>query len=114
MAHPTPQSGIGTDPDTVEEQPSPLEIELKLAVPDAAREALRQRLAAYGSQPMLTLDSVYFDTADRLLASQRAALRVRRIGNGPRPRWVQTFKTNDAPAALSRRGEWQTPLQGPR
>src|SRR5258706_563819 len=113
MARPAARSDIRSDPHPGADRLPPLEIELKLAVPKAAGQALRQRLEAYGSQPALPVDSVYFDTGDRRLASQRAALRVRRV-DAPRPHWVQTFKTNDAPAALSQRGEWETQVQGPR
>jgi inorganic triphosphatase YgiF len=89
-------------------QPSkpPLEIELKLLVPEAARQAIRRKLNAYGRQPPVRITSVYFDTLDRLLASQQAALRIRRIGDGSGAQWVQTLKTNDSPGALSQRGEW--------
>ena len=113
MARPAARSDSRSDPHPGADRLPPLEIELKLAVPKAAGQALRQRLEAYGSQPALPVDSVYFDTGDRRLASQRAALRVRRV-DAPRPHWVQTFKTNDAPAALSQRGEWETQVQGPR
>ena len=91
-----------------------LEIELKLMVPAAARDAVRRKLTAYGKQPRVKFDSVYFDTPDRRLAARKAALRIRRIGEGPRARWVQTLKTNDNPGALSHRGEWETPARGSR
>lgn len=83
----------------------PLEVELKLAVPPAARAALRRRLARLGVGRRGLVDSRYFDTADFALAQQRAALRVRKIGG----RWVQTLKTGDALAALSARGESEVP-----
>ena len=91
-----------------------LEIELKLMVPEAARDALRRKLNAFGKQPPVKIASVYFDTPDRRLASQQAALRIRRIGEGSRAQWVQTLKTNDNPGAVSHRGEWETPVRGPR
>jgi triphosphatase len=91
-----------------------IEVELKLAVPPAALEAVRRRLRAYGAGAAVKLASVYFDTADRRLASHRCALRVRRLGEGPHARWVQTFKCGDAPAALSRRREWESVVSGPR
>jgi triphosphatase len=91
-----------------------LEIELKLLVPDGARQAVRRKLNAYGRQPPVKIASVYFDTADRRLASQQAALRIRRIGEGSGTQWIQTLKTNDNPGALSQRGEWETPLRGSR
>jgi inorganic triphosphatase YgiF len=92
----------------------PLEIELKLAVPEAALEPLRRRLDAYGRQAPRKVTSVYFDTPDRRLASQQAALRLRRIGDAAGAPWIQTLKTNDRPGALSRRGEWEAPVPGPR
>ncbi|HEX4596760.1 MAG TPA: CYTH and CHAD domain-containing protein [Burkholderiaceae bacterium] len=91
-----------------------MEIELKLAVPEAALGAIRRKLNTYGRQPPLQVASVYFDTADRRLALQRAALRVRRIGQGPDAQWIQTLKTNDRSGALSQRGEWEAPVAGPR
>jgi inorganic triphosphatase YgiF len=91
-----------------------VEIELKLAVPESAREAVRQRLNAYGTEPPMKIASVYFDTSDRRLASKGAALRIRRIGDGAGAQWVQTLKTDDHPGALSRRGEWEIGVGGPR
>ena len=90
------------------------EIELKLAVPEPARGAIRRKLNAYGRQPPVQVASVYFDTPDRRLALQHAALRIRRIGQGPDAQWVQTLKTNDRSGALSQRGEWETAVAGPR
>jgi len=91
-----------------------IEIELKLTVPEAAREALRRRLDAYGQQAPVKVASVYFDTADRRLLSARAALRVRRIGEGAAAQWVQTLKTGDHAGALTRRGEWEAAVTGAR
>lgn len=93
---------------------TPVEIELKLAVPESAREAIRRRLNAYGTQPPVKIVSLYFDTPDRRLLSQRAALRVRRFGEATGAQWIQTLKTSDDPAALSRRGEWEMAVPGPR
>ena len=90
------------------------EIELKLAVPETALAAIRRKLNAYGRQPPVQVASVYFDTADRRLALQHAALRIRRIGQGSGAQWIQTLKTNDRSGALSQRGEWETPVAGPR
>ena len=101
-------------PEVAQPSKPPLEIELKLLVPEGARAAVRRKLNAYGRQPPVKITSVYFDTPDRLLASQQAALRIRRIGEGSGARWVQTLKTNDSPGALSQRGEWETPLRGAR
>jgi inorganic triphosphatase YgiF len=91
-----------------------MEIELKLGVPPAALEAVRRRLDAYGAGPAVKHSSVYFDTVDLRLGSQRCALRVRRIGEGAQARWVQTFKSGDEPGALSRRREWESVVSGPR
>jgi inorganic triphosphatase YgiF len=70
-------------------------------------------LSRYGSEPAVPVVSAYFDTPDQRLLLQHAALRVRRIGQGPRAQWVQTLKTNDRSGALSQRGEWETPVAGP-
>jgi inorganic triphosphatase YgiF len=86
------------------------EVELKLAVDAASLPALRRRLAGWGPGRASRLDSVYFDTDDLQLAQHGAALRLRRSGR----RWVQTLKTGDDGAALSRRGEWEVPAPGGR
>jgi triphosphatase len=91
-----------------------LEIELKLLVPESARQALEQRLMAYGPGREQQIDSVYFDTKDRTLAAQKAALRLRRVGDGSGARWVQTLKTGHTDAALARRDEWEAFVAGPR
>ena len=69
-----------------------MEIELKLLIDPAHADALRHHplLKKYASaapvrQQMLT---TYFDTPDLYFSRHRAALRVRRAGNG----WVQTLK----------------------
>jgi triphosphatase len=93
---------------------APVEVELKLAVPEAARAAIRRKLNAYGNEPPVQIASVYFDTPDRRLALQQAALRIRRIGQGSDAQWVQTLKTNDRSGALSQRGEWEAPVAGLR
>jgi len=93
---------------------APIEIELKLLVPEASHAALRERLLAYGPPKALTIESVYFDTPGRLLLSRRAALRVRRIEVEGEARWVQTLKTGNTDTALTRRGEWEVPVAGPR
>ena len=84
---------------------APHEIELKLALSALDVPALRQRLARFGNGEAVEVDNVYFDTAERLLRSNRMALRVRRIGR----RWVQTLKTETRASALSARGEWEVP-----
>jgi inorganic triphosphatase YgiF len=88
----------------------PTEVELKLAVPPEALRALRQRLRQFGRPQRQQTDSRYLDTADFRLARRQAALRLRRSGR----RWLQTFKTGEALAALAARGEWETPAPGGR
>jgi triphosphatase len=112
----TAATALGSEVPEAPAAPSkpPMEIELKLAVPEAAREALRQRLSAYGTQPPVKLASVYFDTADRRLASQGAALRIRRVVDGASTQWIQTLKTDEQPGALTCRGEWEAVVPGPR
>jgi inorganic triphosphatase YgiF len=84
------------------------EIELKLAVPAAALTRLRGRLRRLGEPRTQLLDTMYFDTPERLLGGQGLALRLRRQGR----HWVQTLKSGDASAALSARGEWELPVAG--
>lgn len=94
------------------------EIELKLSLPGGNMADLAKCLAL---MPLLarrkafkqTLHNIYYDTPDRALHQQRAVLRLRRVGSAAKPQWLQTLKTgaNDA-SALSRRGEWETPVAG--
>jgi len=63
------------------------EIELKFQVPPQARAAVGKAVAT-ASATRVRLQARYFDSADRLLAQARLALRVRREGR----RWVQTLK----------------------
>jgi inorganic triphosphatase YgiF len=88
---------------------APREVELKLRLRPADLPELAARLGAWGAPRVHTIDNVYFDTPDLRLAGARAALRLRCLQQGPRRRWVQTFKTEDSGAALSVRGEWETP-----
>lgn len=78
------------------------EIELKLIVPDSAREAVLKALqpqtrAARPQPAAQRLIAAYFDTADRRLAHAGMALRVRKEGS----RWVQTLKAG-GPNAMQR------------
>ncbi|GCB06567.1 CYTH domain-containing protein [Ralstonia sp. SET104] len=86
------------------------EIELKLAVPAGAHEALVGWLDQH-AQPAgsVELANVYYDTPDQALAHSRAALRVRCQGE----QWLQTLKTagNGGQGGLSARHEWEVPLQ---
>jgi inorganic triphosphatase YgiF len=81
------------------------EIELKLAVPAVALVRLRGRLRPLGVPLVQQLDTAYFDTPERLLASQGIALRLRRQGR----QWLQTLKAGATDAALSTRAEWEVP-----
>lgn len=87
-----------------------IEIELKLAVPDAALAAVAAWLDANGEpRGGLTLLNVYLDTPTRDLAQARAALRLRRKGE----QWLQTLKTaGHSAAGLAARHEWETPVAG--
>lgn len=66
------------------------EIELKFQVPEAALGAVTAALKPRGrpAPPRTRLQAIYFDTQDRLLASNGVALRLRKEGR----RWVQTLK----------------------
>ena len=92
----------------------PQEIELKLALPTSDPPGLAKRLAR---TPLLArrkpthrhLHSVYYDTPERRLRQARAALRLRRVGSGATPEWLQTLKIGGAAdSALSQRGEWES------
>lgn len=83
--------------------PAPVEIELRLQIPPAARETVRAFLRADGGSAQ-SLKAVYLDTPDRLLARHAMALRLRKEGR----RWVQTLKCGAAHALV--RGEHNVPL----
>lgn len=84
-----------------------LEQEIKLFVPPAARAAVRGRLAKLPGPRRVRMRAMYFDTVDRGLARQRAAVRLRLEGR----QWVQTFKMA-GPDAVSRL-ELNHPRPGP-
>ncbi|MEM5431249.1 CYTH domain-containing protein [Cupriavidus oxalaticus] len=88
----------------------PQEIELKLAVPDAALAPLAAWLDANGQpQGEATLLNVYLDTPAHDLAQSRAALRLRRKG----AQWLQTLKTaGSSQGGLAARNEWETGIAG--
>ena len=94
------------------------EIELKLALPStdpSVLEALLSRLPLLGRRRATRerLHNTYFDTPNDSLNRQRAALRIRRVGNDDRPVWLQTLKMGGSgESALSQRGEWEVAVPG--
>jgi len=96
------------------------EIELKLALAQDPGANLVHSLARTpllaGNKPQrLLLHNVYYDTPDHQLLQRGMVLRLRRVGTGARVRWLQTLKTGDrGDSALSRRGEWESPVAGPQ
>lgn len=97
---------------------NPQEIELKLALPTSDPSGLAKRLShtpllARRKATHLHLHNLYYDTPELLLHQQRVALRLRRLGNAAKPKWLQTLKTvGCGVSALSQRGEWETPVHG--
>lgn len=95
------------------------EIELKLAVPLHAAASLARRVAALpaiaGQRGQReTLHNIYYDSPGHDLLRRGAVLRVRKVLRGGKTLWLQTFKTSEHhPSAMSRRGEWESPLEGP-
>lgn len=87
----------------------PTEVELKLTVAAVDLPRLRRRLERFGRARRMRLETIYFDTADGLLAAHGFALRIRRAGR----RWIQTLKSEADSSALARRGEWEWALAGP-
>jgi inorganic triphosphatase YgiF len=94
----------------------PTEIELKLALPPAAKDLLLRHPAVKalrrGRTRKAQVTSAYFDSAGFTLAKKGVALRVRRVGS----RWVQTIKgpsdSSGAPG-LRERSEHEWPLTRP-
>ncbi|HZV55281.1 MAG TPA: CHAD domain-containing protein [Rhodocyclaceae bacterium] len=87
------------------------EIELKLALPEAAQRAflrhplLKNATAKHAAQ----LVSIYYDTPDLALRKSGVALRLRRQGRT----WLQTVKcAGSCAAGLSTRPEWEAPYGG--
>jgi inorganic triphosphatase YgiF len=101
-------------------KPQSQEIELKLWLPNPDPSALAKRLArtpvlARRKPSQQLLNNIYFDTPDQQLRQQQTALRLRCVDNGAGTKWLQTLKTGaSATSALSRRGEWETPVAGAR
>lgn len=68
-------------------QKTMVEVELKFQIPEARRTALLKALDPKKSE-QIQLKAKYFDTPDRKMAQQHAALRQRLEGT----RWIQTLK----------------------
>jgi inorganic triphosphatase YgiF len=94
-----------------------MELELKFALVATDAPLLEKQLAR---TPVIgrrkprrqALHSTYFDTPAHDLQQAAMALRIRRVGDGAHPHWVQTLKMGGtADSAFSRRGEWEVPLQ---
>lgn len=92
---------------------APREIELKLTIdPQAETDLDLAGLDLPGGRLRFRrqmLETTYYDTEDGRLRRRRMALRVRKSGD----RYLQTLKTAGTGGALSVRGEWETPLDGP-
>ena len=84
------------------------EIELKFGVPEVAQTAIDRRLRQLGARAQ-TLESHYWDSADRRLARAGLSLRLRKAAG----RWEQTLKAaGPSPAerleeTVSRPGRWE-------
>ena len=90
----------------------PIEIELKLRLPAAARAELADHPVfrpPHATAPEERHEvTTYFDTPDLALAGKGISLRVRRNGDGR----VQTVKLRGAgPAVAAQRGEWEWPIE---
>ncbi|NUB24529.1 CYTH and CHAD domain-containing protein [Azospirillum brasilense] len=96
----------------VVEAESNRETELKLAVRAEDMAKLRSCPAvasrAKGKAGTKTLESTYYDTADRRLAGRLVTLRVRKVGN----QFLQTVKGAPERGELGR-AEWEHPVAGP-
>ncbi len=95
------------------------ETELKLALPcddpaDLASRLSRVAVLKRRKPERQLLHTTYFDTPQQQLRHAEAALRIRRVETTGAPRWLQTLKTGArGSSALSRRGEWEAPVDGP-
>src|SRR5664279_1530874 len=89
----------------------PKEIELKLRVAPEDIAVLRndpQFMGALQDATHETLDSVYFDSDDRVLRDHGLTLRVRHIGD----KRVQTIKTTNKGSDWFERLEWEQAIEG--
>jgi triphosphatase len=88
------------------------EVELKLLAPagmlDQLREAPVITRRARNAGVARRLETVYFDTPDRILHSHGLSLRVRRSGK----KYVQTLKRGPVHGRPFTRGEWESPVDG--
>lgn len=92
--------------------PSPIEIELKLALAPAGPAALKTH-PLLASEPMSqhTLANTYFDTSEGALAKARIAVRLREVDD----KVLLTVKTaGQGSAGLSQRQEWEWQVPGPQ
>lgn len=87
-------------------EPTPVEIEIKLAASPAMLDALRDHPLLTGAATTEVLATTYFDTATRALAKAGASLRIRRRANG----CEQTLKLAMRRKHHIQRGEWNQPL----
>jgi len=89
-----------------------METEIKLALHpgDAQRLLAHPLLQALPTQGRRLLNT-YFDTPGLALRDARMALRERHVG---RERWLTVKTSGSTVAGLSRRGEWELALAGPR
>ena len=90
----------------------PIEVELKLRLPPAARTELELHPALQAPHATAPEErhevTTYFDTPDLALAGKGVTLRVRRNGD----RRVQTVKLRGAGHAVAaQRGEWEWPIE---
>ena len=95
------------------DKPEPIETELRLAgEPEALQAIFASSCLASTPEAEETVsdfENRYFDTPELDLRARGLAFRVRANGKGYR----QTLKTgDDAKAALQKRGEWETALEG--